>query len=42
MGLAVAAIVGGTETRLTRSEPDAILVLIAYIGALVAVAFAGG
>ena len=41
MGLAVAAIVGGTETRIRRSEPDAILVLIAYVGALVAVALAG-
>lgn len=41
MGLAVAAIVGGTETRIRRLEPDAILVLIAYVGALAAVAVAG-
>lgn len=41
MGLAVAAIVGGTETRIRRLEPDAILVLIAYVGALAAVAVTG-
>lgn len=40
MGLAVAAIVGGTETRIKRFEPDAIVVLVAYIGAMVAVALA--
>lgn len=40
MGLAVAAIVGGTETRIKRFEPDAIVVLLAYIGAMVAVALA--
>ena len=40
MGLAVAAIVGGTETRIKRFEPDAIVLLLAYIGAMVAVALA--
>ncbi|MEX2133827.1 MAG: hypothetical protein WEB67_06750 [Acidimicrobiia bacterium] len=41
MGLAVAAIVGRTETRIKRFEPDAVVVLLAYVGALVAVALAG-
>jgi hypothetical protein len=36
--LAVTAIVGGTETRIRRFEPDALVLLIAYIGALAAVA----
>lgn len=40
-GLAVAAISGGTETRIRRMEPDAVLLLIAYVGALVAVSLAG-
>lgn len=38
MALAVASIVGGTETRVARLEPDAIVVLVAYIGLLIAVA----
>lgn len=37
MALAVAAIVGGTETRIRRLEPDAIVLLLAYLGALAAV-----
>lgn len=41
MALAVAALVGGTVNRLRRFEPDAILLLVAYLGALVAVAVAG-
>lgn len=40
MALALAAIVGGTETRIWRFEPDAVMLLIAYVGALVAVAVA--
>ena len=40
MALAVAAIVGGTETRIRRLEPDAVMVLVAYVGMLVAVALA--
>lgn len=40
MALAVAALVGGTETRIRRLEPDAIVLLVAYIGAVAAVAFA--
>lgn len=40
MGLAVAALVGGTETRIRRLEPDAIVLLVAYVGAVAAVAFA--
>jgi hypothetical protein len=36
MALAVAAIVGGTETRTGRFEPDAIVVLLAHLGVLVA------
>ncbi|HUG32533.1 MAG TPA: hypothetical protein VMM14_06540 [Acidimicrobiia bacterium] len=39
--LAVAAIVGGTETRIKRMEPDAIVLLLAYIGAVVAISVAG-
>ena len=38
MALAVAAIVGGTETRVARLEPDAIVVIVAYIAVLIAVA----
>jgi cation:H+ antiporter len=37
MALALAAIVGGTETRIGRVEPDAVVLLVAYVGALVAV-----
>lgn len=37
MALALAAIVGGSETRIGRVEPDAIVLLVAYVGALVAV-----
>jgi cation:H+ antiporter len=37
MALAVTAIVHGEETRLGRLEPDAVLLLIAYAGSLVAV-----
>jgi cation:H+ antiporter len=40
MALAVAALVGGTETRIRRLEPDAIVLLVAYIGAVTAVALA--
>ncbi len=40
MALATAAIVSGTETRIGRFEPDAALVLLAYVGGLVAVAAA--
>jgi hypothetical protein len=38
MALAASAIVGGTETRIKRSEPDAVVLLLAYVGALVGVA----
>ncbi len=37
MALALSAIVHGAETRVRRLEPDAVLVLIAYAGALFAV-----
>lgn len=37
MALALAALVHGTETRVRRLEPDAILLLITYAGALLAV-----
>jgi cation:H+ antiporter len=37
MAFALAALVHGTETRARRLEPDAILLLVAYIGALFAV-----
>lgn len=40
MALAIAAIVGGTETRIRRLEPDAIVLLVAYLGALAAIAAA--
>lgn len=39
--LAVAAIVGGTETRIRRLEPDALVLLIAYAGTALAVSLAG-
>ncbi|HVM51772.1 MAG TPA: hypothetical protein VM262_01120 [Acidimicrobiales bacterium] len=37
MALALAALVHGTETRVRRLEPDAILLLAVYVGALYAV-----
>ena len=37
MALALAAIVHGAETRVRRLEPDAVLLLVAYAGALYAV-----
>lgn len=37
MALATAAIVSGTETRIGHFEPDAVLVLLAYVGGLVAI-----
>lgn len=37
MALALAALVHGTETRVRRLEPDAILLLVVYAGALFAV-----
>jgi hypothetical protein len=37
MALAVAAIVHGEETRIGRLEPDALLLLIAYLGTIWAV-----
>jgi cation:H+ antiporter len=40
MALAIAALVGRSETRIRRLEPDAIVLLVAYIGAVTAVAFA--
>lgn len=40
MALALAAIVGGTEARLGRVEPDALLVLIGYLVVLAAVGVA--
>jgi cation:H+ antiporter len=40
MAIAVAAIVGDSETRARRLEPDAVVLLVAYVGALVAVALA--
>lgn len=42
MALALAAIVHGEETRLGRMEPDAVLLLLAYLGVLAAVAVVGG
>lgn len=38
--LAVAAIVGGTETRIRRLEPDATVLLLVYLAAALAVSFA--
>lgn len=40
MAIALAAVVHGEETRIKRLEPDAVLLLLAYVGALVAVAAA--
>jgi hypothetical protein len=37
MSLALAAIVHGTETRVARLEPDAVLLLLVYLGGLGAV-----
>jgi hypothetical protein len=37
MAIALAAVVHGEETRIKRLEPDAVLLLLAYVGALVAV-----
>lgn len=37
MAIALAAIVHGSETRIRRFEPDAVLLLLAYFGALYAV-----
>lgn len=37
MALALAAIIQGSETRIGRLEPDAVLVLLVYVGALFAV-----
>ncbi len=37
MALALAAIIQGSETRIGRLEPDALLVLFVYLGALLAV-----
>ena len=31
MALALAAVVHGTETRIRRLEPDAVLVLVVYV-----------
>jgi cation:H+ antiporter len=42
MALALAATVGGTEVRVGRLEPDAVVVLVAYVAGLVAVAAAAG
>ncbi|MDH4111294.1 MAG: hypothetical protein OEV60_01260 [Actinomycetota bacterium] len=39
MALAIAIVVGGTETRIRRLEPDAVLLLAAYVGCLAAVWF---
>ncbi|MEX0847416.1 MAG: hypothetical protein WD023_06525 [Ilumatobacteraceae bacterium] len=38
MALAVAVLVGGSETRIRRLEPDAIVMLVAYVGAIIAIA----
>jgi cation:H+ antiporter len=40
-GLAVAAIVGGEETRIRRLEPDAVVLLLAYLGAIAVVTLSG-
>jgi cation:H+ antiporter len=37
MALAIALIVGGTETRIKRLEPDAVLLLAAYVGCIAAI-----
>jgi hypothetical protein len=41
MAIAVAAIVGESETRIRKLEPDAIVLLIAYAGMMTAVALYG-
>ncbi len=38
--LAVAAIVGGTEARIRRLEPDALVLLLAYLGAVATISLA--
>jgi hypothetical protein len=40
MSLAVAAIVADIKPRLSRVEPDAVVLLLAYVGAIIAVAVA--
>lgn len=40
MSIALAAVVHGQETRIKRLEPDAVVLLLAYVGVLVAVAAA--
>lgn len=40
MALAIAALVTGSESRIGRLEPDAVVLLLAYVGALVAVGMA--
>ncbi len=40
MAIALAAVVHGEETRIKQLEPDAVVLLLAYVGALVAVAAA--
>jgi hypothetical protein len=40
VSIALAAVVHGEETRIKRLEPDAVVLLLAYVGALVAVAAA--
>lgn len=42
MAIALAAIVHGEETRIGRLEPDALLLLIAYVLSLVLIGLAGG
>lgn len=42
MALATAAIVSGTETRIGRLEPDAVLLLVAYVALLGLVAVSAG
>jgi hypothetical protein len=42
MAVALAAIVHGEETRISRLEPDAILLLLVYVAALVAVWLVSG
>ncbi|HSL11062.1 MAG TPA: hypothetical protein VLA82_07080 [Actinomycetota bacterium] len=41
MAVALAAVVHGEETRIYRLEPDAVLLLVAYVGAMVGVATVG-
>ena len=40
MALAIAALVTGSESRIGRLEPDAVVLLLAYVGALIAVGMA--